>query len=150
MGWRQKSERRVKNETKEGDNRRLSPLFHRPPNKKGRAKRLGPMIIGYKCGCHLGKAFSSSASFSGETVSACRSPKMTRYSLSETFHRIRTLSASFGGKRLRPAATRPCTGARPHRQSPRATGPLSCRHRFHTGTDRQRPALRNCSEWESW
>ncbi len=43
---------------------------------------------------HLGKSFSSSASLSRETVSACRSPKRTRYSLSESFHRSRTLSAS--------------------------------------------------------
>ena len=45
---------------------------------------------------YLGNTASSSASFSGVTVSACKSPYMTRYSLSETFHRIRTLSASLG------------------------------------------------------
>ena len=53
-------------------------------------------IIKARENCYFGKAFSSSDSFSGVTVSACKSPYMTRYSLSETFHRIRTLSASFG------------------------------------------------------
>jgi hypothetical protein len=50
-----------------------------------------PCLCGY-----FVTASSSPASRSGETVSAWRLPKMTRYFLSETFHRIRISSASFG------------------------------------------------------
>ena len=73
----------------------LMLLLRNTAHKKGRAKITRPLCSHYYI-FYFEIPFSSSASFPEVTVSVCKSPKMTRYSLSETFHRIRTLSASLG------------------------------------------------------